>query len=84
MIRDGAWALWRELASFALEPVFVAFACGFVLYETGIRPFVARWSQAVSAAGMALTAYPPASEAAWPSISRSVKAAATRWSGAFS
>lgn len=44
MIPEGALAVWREIADLALEPAFVALACAFVVYETAIRPSLARWS----------------------------------------
>lgn len=70
---------WRKIFGPVLGAAFICAAVAVIHYDEAIRPNLARLAQ--SARGVALTAYPPLREAARPSSSRSVKAAAARFSG---
>ncbi len=80
-MRPERMSILDHVITGCLSAAFIIAACALIHYDEAIRPALARLAQSASALGMALTAYPPLSEAARPSSSKSVRAAAARWSG---
>lgn len=80
-MRPERMSILDQVISACLGAAFIVAACVLIHYDETVRPALMRLAQNASERVAALTAYPPLREAARPSSSRSVSAAAARWSG---